>query len=63
MAVDAQNRVINLSLYDAKTLTFNEGKPTPGAQAEMTVQVDLKAGGDQHALGVHQRHDLHPALG
>jgi lipopolysaccharide export system permease protein len=42
MAVDAQNRVINLSLYDAKTLTFNEGKPTPGAQAELTVQVDLK---------------------
>ena len=42
VAVDAQNRVINLSLYDAKTLTFNEGKSTPGAQAEITVQVDLK---------------------
>ena len=42
VAVDAQNRVINLSLYDAKTLTFNEGKSTPGAQSEITVQVDLK---------------------
>ena len=42
VAVDARNQVIDLSLYDAKTLTFNEGKPTPGAQAELTVQVDLK---------------------
>jgi lipopolysaccharide export system permease protein len=41
--VDAKNQVINLSLYDAKTLTFNEGRPTPGAQAELSLQVDLKA--------------------
>jgi lipopolysaccharide export system permease protein len=42
VVVDAQNRVVNLSLYDAKTLTFNEGKASPGAEAELTVQVDLK---------------------
>ena len=41
--VDAQNRVVNLFLYDVKTLTFNEGRATPGAQAELTLQVDLKA--------------------
>ena len=40
--IDAQNRVINLSLYDAKTLTFHEGRTTPGAQAELSLQVDLK---------------------
>jgi lipopolysaccharide export system permease protein len=42
VAVDMQNRVVNLSLYDATTLTFNEGRATPGAQAEISVQVDLQ---------------------
>jgi lipopolysaccharide export system permease protein len=42
VVVDAQSRVVNLSLYDAKTLTFNEGKATPGAETEISVQVDLK---------------------
>jgi lipopolysaccharide export system permease protein len=41
--VDTQNRLINLTLYDAKTLTFHEDRPTPGAQAELSLQVDLKA--------------------
>ena len=40
--IDAQNRMVTLSLYDVKTLSFNEGRPTPGAQAELSLQVDLK---------------------
>jgi lipopolysaccharide export system permease protein len=43
VAFDPQTHVVSLSLYDAKTLTFNEGRPTPGAQAELSVQVDLTA--------------------
>jgi lipopolysaccharide export system permease protein len=42
VAYDAQTHVVSLSLFDAKTLTFNDGRPTPGAQAEISVQVDLK---------------------
>ncbi len=40
--IDAQNRTVTLNLYDVKTLSFNEGRPTPGAQAELSLQVDLK---------------------
>ncbi len=40
--IDAQNRTVSLNLYDVKTLSFHEGRPTPGAQAELSLQVDLK---------------------
>src|SRR5262249_6479528 len=43
MEVDAPNRVINLHLYDAKTLTVREGRVDPGAQEEWSLQLDLKA--------------------
>lgn len=52
LAVDMPNRVANLSLYDAKTLTFNEGKPNPGAQSELSVQVDLKPESSTHSTSV-----------
>ncbi|MEI6391396.1 MAG: LptF/LptG family permease [Verrucomicrobiota bacterium] len=39
--VDTQNRQITLFLYDAKTLTLNEGRPILTAQAEASLQVDL----------------------
>jgi lipopolysaccharide export system permease protein len=42
LEVDAPNKLIRLYLYDAKTLTFNEGRPMPGAQAEWLLEVDLK---------------------
>lgn len=42
LEADTPNRLIRLYLYDAKTLTFNEGRPMPGAQAEWSLEVDLK---------------------
>jgi len=42
MEVDAPNRVINLHLYDAKTLTLSEGRVDPGAQSEWFLQLELK---------------------
>ncbi len=43
MEIDAPNRVINLHLYDAKTLTMREGRVDPGAQSEWFLQLELKA--------------------
>jgi lipopolysaccharide export system permease protein len=42
MELDFPNRVINLHLYDAKTLTVREGRVDPGAQDEWFLQLDLK---------------------
>ncbi len=41
MEMDGTNRVINLHLYDAKTLTVREGRVDPGAQDEWFLQLDL----------------------
>ena len=41
MELDAPNRVINLHLYDAKTLTMRDGRVDPGAQSEWFLQLDL----------------------
>jgi len=42
MELDLPNHVINLHLYDAKTLTVREGQVDPGAQDEWFVQFPLK---------------------
>lgn len=41
--VDAPNRLINLYLYDAKTLTVREGRVDPGAQEEWHLELPLKS--------------------
>jgi lipopolysaccharide export system permease protein len=43
MEVDAPNRLINLHLYDAKTLTVREDRVDPGSQSEWFLQLELKA--------------------
>jgi len=43
LVADAPNKLIKLYLYDAKTLALNAGRPMPGAQAEWSLEVDLKA--------------------
>ena len=42
LELDAPNQLIRLTLYEAKTLSLNAGRPMPGAQAEWSLEVPLK---------------------